>query len=197
MEEIQLLENEQFKQIVGFENYWISNKGRCYNSKTKKFVGANSSGYVLVSLCNEGGYITTTMHDLVMQYFGTPKPEGDYEIDHLNHIRDDNRIENLRWVNRSQNQKHKTSYNGVEQEYFDYNVLDDFDELIEVRDYGNHQFEDYWFANGFFYFDTGVNLRRLHINFDKRDSAFVCARDTNNKQTNIYYTKFKKLYDLN
>ena len=68
--------------------------------------------------------------------------------------------------------------------------------MVDVRDYGKYEFEDYYYSpeNNLFYLDTGVNLRILHINFKKNGSAFVCARDTENKRVLIFFTKFKKIY---
>ena len=40
MEGITLLVNEKFVSIPVFDNYLISNMGRCYNTKTKRFVGS-------------------------------------------------------------------------------------------------------------------------------------------------------------
>lgn len=199
MEGVELLEGEVFKQIIGYENYYISNKGRCYNVKTKRFIGHdNGYGYIIVQLYNDDNEQQNFLiHQLVMQFFGPPMPEGNYEIDHLNHIRDDNRIENICWKTKSQNNKNRTSNKGVEYEYFDEIPVDDVDDIIWVRDYGNHEFEDLYFADGFFYFDTGISYRRLHINFDKTGSAFVNVYNTNNKKTSIAYTKFKRLYGLN
>ena len=197
MEGVELLEGEVFKQIIGFDDYYISNKGRCWNIKNKRFVGSKQkNGYIRASLYNESSQHAFLIHRLVLQYFGPPQPEGMNEVDHINHIRDDNRIENLRYVNTSENHKNRTSTCGVEYEYFD-EIPEDEDDIIEVRDYGKHEFEDLYYANNYFYFDTGVNYRRLHINYTKVGSAFIYIRDRNNKLTIIYYTKFKRLYGLN
>ena len=51
MEGVELRKGEQFVPIRCYENYYISNQGRCYNTKTKNFVGAdNGTGYIKVSL---------------------------------------------------------------------------------------------------------------------------------------------------
>jgi hypothetical protein len=44
-----------------------------------------------------------TVHSLVMQYFGPPKPGPEYQIDHENRNSHDNRIDNLKWVTRQEN----------------------------------------------------------------------------------------------
>ena len=195
MEGLELIEGEVFKQIIGFDNFYISNKGRCWNSKTKHFLGTYNQGYIQVHLRQDGNEITTRIHQLVMQYFGTPKPIGDYEIDHINHKRDDNRAENLRWCSRTENNKNRTGANHVVYELFD-EIPADEDDIIEVRDYGNHEFENLYFADNYFYLYTGINYRRMHINFKKTGSAFIQTYDTNNKLTSIAYTRFKKLYGL-
>lgn len=42
-------------------------------------------------------------HRLVALHHMPPKPGPDYQIDHINRVRHDNRLENLRWVTRSEN----------------------------------------------------------------------------------------------
>ena len=195
METITIDINEEFTEIRNYPNYIISNMGKCYNKKTKQFVGYDCKGYIRVGLCNSDGKQNYLIHRLVMQYFGPPQPDGNYEIDHINHKRDDNRIDNLRWCTAQENCQNRTSNNGVVYEYFD-EIPADFEDIIDVRDYGTHQIEDLYFADNYFYFDTGVSFRRLHINFDKKGSAYVCSCDTDNKRVSICYTKFKRLYGL-
>ena len=198
MNGVELMDGEEFRQINGFPNYYISNMGRCYNIKTKHFVGTvnKKDGYVHVGLYNGKGQRNFLMHRLVIQAFGSPMPDGTTDVDHKNHIRNDNRIQNLRYVTRSQNDKNKSSHLGIEYEFFD-EIPAEPDDIIEVRDYGNHHIEDIYYANNFFYFDTGVSYRRMHINYDKRGSAFVRAYNTNGERVKVRYTMFKKLYGIN
>lgn len=97
--------------VRGYPNYRIYSDGRCYNTKTKKFVGYRNraDGYVRVSFSDSDGIRVFLMHQLVIEHFGPPKPDGDYEIDHINRDRSDNRIKNLRWVSHSENLKNRTS----------------------------------------------------------------------------------------
>lgn len=62
----------------------------------------NSAGYRVISLFGKR-YLE---HRLAWFYVHGEMPE--HEIDHINQIRDDNRISNLRQVTRSENQRNKT-----------------------------------------------------------------------------------------
>ena len=177
-------------------DYEIYNEYPFYIRKKKngKIVkeSLNHDGYVRIHL-NRVQYLK---HKLIaMHFIENDSPSIKTEVDHINHDRTDYHIENLRWCSPSQNQRNKSSYNNVDCEYIDYEETPD--DLVEVRDYGKHEFEDYYYSpeNNMFYFDTGVNLRILHINFDKRSGyACVSCRNKENKNTRIYFTKFKKLY---
>ena len=151
-----------------------------------------SHGYVILHLNG----VQYKKHRIVaIQFLPNDQPLIKTEVDHINHDRTDYHLENLRWVTHEENQRNRTSYKNIECEFIDYE--DTPDDLVEVRDYGKHEFEDYYYSpdNNLFYFDTGVNLRVLHINFKKENgSAFVCARSKENKQVQIRFTKFKKLY---
>lgn len=107
---------EMWKNIPKFEGmYQVSSLGRVKNIKKstdKKhrktsmhgriLIGKLSNGYRKVSLCNNGDIINEYIHRLVAQAF-IPNPENKPEIDHINTVRDDNRVENLRWVTRREN----------------------------------------------------------------------------------------------
>lgn len=43
-----------------------------------------------------------SLHQLVMKYFGSPKPEGNYVIVHINGDNYDNHITNLKWISYSE-----------------------------------------------------------------------------------------------
>ena len=131
---------------------------------------------------------------IALQFIPNDDPLVKTEVDHINRDRSDYHINNLRWVSRRENMLNKSSNNNVEYEFIDYD--DTPDDLVQVNDYGVHEFEDYYYSpeNNLFYFDNGINLRVLHINFMKNGSAYVCAMNNENKRVKICFTKFKKLY---
>lgn len=106
---------EEWKDIPGYEGlYQVSNLGRvkslskvvnCYNgfrTLQEKILKQNiQKGYATVLLyhCNKKRYVT---HRLVAEAF-IPNPENKPFIDHINTIRTDNRVENLRWVTAKEN----------------------------------------------------------------------------------------------
>lgn len=86
-------------------NRWVTTGGVVYRYDSKQ------DKLVLCKLSNEGhGYliiritknISVRVHRLVYETFVCRIPKG-YEIDHINTVRDDNRLENLRCVTRKEN----------------------------------------------------------------------------------------------
>tara|TARA_R110000824_G_C14750119_1_gene628474 strand:- start:33 stop:482 length:450 start_codon:yes stop_codon:yes gene_type:complete len=96
-------------EIQGYPNYLIYPDGRVFTKKRNKFLkpGGNGDGYEIFKLY-EGHNIhkTITCHRLVAVHY-IPNPENLKEVDHLNRIRDDNRVENLRWVTSKENNNNK------------------------------------------------------------------------------------------
>ena len=112
VEGINYLENEEFIKITDYPDYYISNCGRVYSSKTKRCIGCKNprTSYIMVSLLKGKRSKTTYIHHLVMAYFGEPKPGDDYEIDHIDRHKDNNNINNLRWLTRQENLENKNEY---------------------------------------------------------------------------------------
>ena len=93
-------------------------------------------------------------------------------------------------------QQHSTSQTKSNLEFFDSIPCKDEDDIIDVRDYFEHQFDNLYYVDKRFYVDNGVQYKRLHINFNIYGRAFVYARDVNGVRVHIDYVKFKKLYDI-
>ena len=106
---------EEWKPIVGVA-YDISSLGRVRsrhpNVRKKASEGIlkphlNAYGYHSVNLYDADGKSKTILvHRLVGDAF-LEKPAHATEIDHINRVRTDNRLENLRWVARPENALNK------------------------------------------------------------------------------------------
>ena len=100
--------------------YYVSRAGYLVNSSTfTRVYGTNStSGYIQVSLRDDGQHITRYMHRLVADAFLDVGPDLEKNgwdktnlyVDHINCNKHDNRVENLEWVTPAENTKraHKT-----------------------------------------------------------------------------------------
>ena len=104
-------------EIQGYPNYLIYEDGRVFSKerfdKTNhlrkgKFLAIKSGkqGYTFVSISNEKGRKNKYIHRLIAIHY-LPNLKNKPDIDHINRIKDDNRIENLRWVNSSENNLNK------------------------------------------------------------------------------------------
>ena len=109
------MNTEIWKDIKGYEGYYqVSNLGRIrsldrWGKGIKKFYkgkiisqSKHPTGYMMVSLCKDASARTFKVHRLIAEAF-IPNPENKPCIDHINTIRDDNRIENLRWCTHKEN----------------------------------------------------------------------------------------------
>ena len=96
--------NGNYKKITGFPNYLIYDDGRVYTIKYKKFrkLDKNSNGYIRASLSNNGKHKNIGVHRLVASHF-IPNPYNYPVVDHINRIRTDNNVNNLRWVTQELN----------------------------------------------------------------------------------------------
>ena len=96
---------EIWKDIQGYEGlYQVSNFGRVKGLKRSKIrkLCNDRGGYLCVSLKKQGTVKLCKVHRLVAVAF-IPNPENKPQIDHINAIKTDNTIKNLRWVSAKEN----------------------------------------------------------------------------------------------
>ena len=99
---------ESYKLIVEYPNYKVSNLGNIKNKTTGLILKQvmNKDGYKTVSLSKDGKRWSSRVHRLVALAF-IENPSNKPIVDHINRVRDDNRLVNLRWATNSENQMNK------------------------------------------------------------------------------------------
>lgn len=113
------MDNEAWMPIEGYEGYYeVSNMGRVravprivrrgeiFQPVRERILsaGGDANKYPSVQLFKNGKGKRFTIHRLMAKAF-IPNPNNLPEVDHINTIKNDNRIENLRWVSHKGNMR--------------------------------------------------------------------------------------------
>lgn len=96
------------KQIKGFEGYFVENNEIFSNKsgtliKLKKTL--TTTGYLKVSLHKNNKKYYKLVHRIIAETL-IPNPNNKPQVNHINGIKNDDRILNLEWVTNSENQQH-------------------------------------------------------------------------------------------
>ena len=162
--------------------------------------GNDVNGYIQVNLNGKMYY----MHRLIALQF-IENPDNLPQVDHINHNRADNRIENLRFVSNRTNSMNRSSFKGVVYDFIDdipddAIVVDFYDTRTEHRVFNEKQYYYYQDdeGNDIFYSritEDGI-YRVMHINTLKNGSQFVSMKDISHKAVSVYIDRFKYQYSL-
>jgi hypothetical protein len=114
---------EEWRDIIGYEGYYqVSNFGNIKSLERivkhsigelatrkpmKKKFKRDRGGYDRVGLYKNGKEISFSVHRIVAQAF-IPNFKNKPEVNHINEIKTDNRVENLEWCTRVENVNHGT-----------------------------------------------------------------------------------------
>jgi len=92
-------------EVKDFPNYLIYEDGRVFSKKRNRFLKPRDDGHGYNKVILYGEIKKQfKVHRLVAEHY-IPNPENKLEVDHINRIRSDNRVENLRWTTKSENQQ--------------------------------------------------------------------------------------------
>ena len=178
--------NVEYYAIEGFDGYFI-----CKNSDIIKFKDGvphrfikqttNGSGYLCVHLRRDDKQYCRYVHRLLAITFLDLDEDSNLTVDHINHDRRDNRLENLRLVSQSDNLRNKTSSKNIVYKYYDELP----EKAIPFEDFNGHAFTNYFIYKRRLYYYTGEAYRRLEptsgnklflINDEKRKVGITASK---------------------
>ena len=186
--------NSEFVVCVADPNYEISTTYphdiRRRGSKRNAFIKPKDNGCGYYQVCLSGGKYMYVHRIIAMQFIENDDPIHKTQVDHINRIRSDNRIENLRWVSASTNNRNKSGRNGVEYEFV--NKLPE--DCVCVEECCGNRFENIYYckdSNKCYYVD--VNVRIINVYKNKGGREFVRLRNIDGKYKNVYLDVLNKL----
>jgi len=102
---------EEWRDVVGYEGLYKVNSSGVVKKEHKKGTERilktrfDSSGYKVVTLWSKNKGTNTSVHRILAKVF-IPNPKNKLQVNHINGIKSDNRLENLEWCTAQENIRH-------------------------------------------------------------------------------------------
>jgi hypothetical protein len=124
------------------ELYSINEDGRIYSHISKIFLNPykDSHGYFVVTLTKDKTPKWCKVHRLIAEAY-IPNPENKPFVDHINRIKTDNSVDNLRWVTITENNQNQSVYktNKLKEQYICYDTKLNYYVFSITRNNVKHQ----------------------------------------------------------
>ena len=158
--------------LKAFPDYEISTTAphviRRIGSDKLQAQSLNNSGYYQITISNR----TYPVHRIIAQQFITNEdPEHLTDVNHINHNKTDNRIENLEWITHSANLAHRKSFKKQRSEYV---TAINPETTVRVNEYDDLKLPRY-------YFDTATSTLYLH----QKNNKYKIVKPTKTDKYNI------------
>jgi hypothetical protein len=135
---------EVWKDIKKFEgHYQVSNLGRIKSIKSDIIMKQNfkKNGYLNIKLCKNNKEYYLSVHRIVAENF-IDNPDNKPQVNHINKVKSDNRLENLEYVTLSENMIHSslTQKKGVKKNNRNY-IIENLENEVWRRIKGHDMYE--------------------------------------------------------
>ena len=179
------------ENIIGCPGYFIDDvtydiySFKQYKEGRKIKLNPNSRGYLHFNVYNEGIRKYIKYHQLIVKVFIDPNYDSKtQDIDHLDHNRQNNSIDNLKVVSKSGNHMNRSYYGGKQVEY-----IDDIGENIPVNaEHGVYYSKTF---DKFYRFVNHIGKFR-QMTEGKHHGYMQIGYKYNKKSYNINCSKFRK-----
>lgn len=103
------------ERVNGYEEYQVDTDGVVYSKKGKPLkYSVNHNGYRIINFYSNNKRKGFGIHTLVAnQFLDKPKDRDDYQVNHIDGNKENNRLENLEWVTPLENTRHAINILGI------------------------------------------------------------------------------------
>lgn len=165
-------DGDKWLKIPGYEDYCVSDGGNIFSLQTKRMIkGTNSKGYITVYLHKDKVANLFFLHQLVARTFLGPPPTKLHTVNHINGIKNCNKLSNLEFSTMPEQINHA----------FEKNLITKSNRPVIQMDLKNNEIATY----------ESMTAAALATDSNRSDINTVCLANTNRKTCNGFKWKYK------